>query len=110
LQSYELDIVDYLLKPIKFSRFLKAVNKLKMISSLKTYSSWVFTPAGSSYMFVNSSNKKAKLYFNDILYIESLKEYMKIFTINKVIVTKYQRGQIEEHLPKMDFLRIHHPL
>ena len=107
LQGYELNIVDYLLKPIEFSRFLKAVNKLKMLNSLKSYSSSVFIPQGSSYMFVNTSKKKVKLHFEDILYIESLKEYIKIYTSDKVIVTKYQLGQIEEHLPKGDFLRIH---
>jgi len=107
LQGYELNIVDYLLKPIEFSRFLKAVNKLKMLNSLKSYSSPVFIPSGSIYMFVNTNKKKVKLYFNDILYIESLKEYIKIFTADKVIVTKYQLGQIEEHLPKGDFVRIH---
>jgi DNA-binding LytR/AlgR family response regulator len=88
LQGYELNIVDYLLKPIEFSRFLKAVNKLKMLNSLKSYSSSVFIPQGSSY-------------------IESLKEYIKIYTSDKIIVTKYQLGQIEEHLPKGDFIRIH---
>src|SRR5579863_6331292 len=107
LQGYELNVVDYLLKPIEFSRFLKAVNKLKMLNSLKSYSLPVFIPNGSSYMFVNTSKKKVKLYFNDILYIESLKEYIKIYTSDKIIVTKYQLGQIEEHLPKEDFLRIH---
>jgi DNA-binding LytR/AlgR family response regulator len=107
LQGYELNVVDYLLKPIEFSRFLKAVNKLKMLNSLKSYSLPVFIPSGSSYMFVNTSKKKVKLYFNDILYIESLKEYIKIYTADKIIVTKYQLGQIEEHLPKEDFLRIH---
>src|ERR1700742_4078148 len=107
LQGYELNIVDYLLKPIEFSRFLKAVNKLKMLNSLKSYSSSVFIPQGSSYMFVNTSKKKVKLHFEDILYIESLKEYIKIYTSDKVIVTKYQLGQIEEHLPKGNFLRIH---
>jgi DNA-binding LytR/AlgR family response regulator len=107
LQGYELNIVDYLLKPIEFSRFLKAVNKLKMLNSLKSYSSPVFIPSGSTYMFVNTNKKKVKLYFNDILYIESLKEYIKIYTADKVIITKYQLGQIEEHLPKGDFVRIH---
>jgi DNA-binding LytR/AlgR family response regulator len=107
LQGYELNIVDYLLKPIEFSRFLKAVNKLKMLNSLKSYSSSVFIPQGGSYMFVNTSKKKVKLHFEDILYIESLKEYIKIYTSDKIIVTKYQLGQIEEHLPKGDFLRIH---
>ncbi|MGZ3751160.1 MAG: LytR/AlgR family response regulator transcription factor [Mucilaginibacter sp.] len=107
LQGYELNIVDYLLKPIEFSRFLKAVNKLKMMNSMKTYASPVFIPSGSAYMFVNTSKKKVKLYFKDILYIESLKEYIKVFTTDKVIITKYQLGQIEEHLPKEDFVRIH---
>jgi DNA-binding LytR/AlgR family response regulator len=107
LQGYELNIVDYLLKPIEFSRFLKAVNKLKMLNSLKSYSSPVFIPSGSTYMFVNTNKKKVKLYFKDILYVESLKEYIKVFTADKIIVTKYQLGQIEEHLPKGDFLRIH---
>ena len=107
LQGYELNIVDYLLKPIEFSRFLKAVNKLKMLNSLKSYSSPVFIPSGSTYMFVNTNKKKVKLYFKDILYIESLKEYIKVYTADKIMVTKYQLGQIEEHLPKGDFLRIH---
>jgi len=107
LQGYELDVVDYLLKPIEFSRFLKAVNKLKMINSKKSYASPVFIPPGNSYMFVNTSKKKVKLYFNEILYIESFKEYIKIFTADKMIVTKYQVGLIEESLPKGDFLRIH---
>jgi DNA-binding LytR/AlgR family response regulator len=107
LQGYELNVVDYLLKPIEFSRFLKAVNKLKMLNSVKSYSMPVFIPPGSPYMFVNNSKKKVKLYFKDILYIESLKEYIKIYTTDKIIITKYQLGQMEENLPKEDFLRIH---
>jgi DNA-binding LytR/AlgR family response regulator len=67
----------------------------------------VFIPQGSSYMFVNTSKKKVKLHFADILYIESLKEYIKIYTADKIIVTKYQLGQIEELLPKGNFIRIH---
>ncbi len=107
LQGYELNVVDYLLKPIEFSRFLKAVNKLKMLNSVKSYSMPVFIPPGGPYMFVNNSKKKVKLYFKDILYIESLKEYVKIYTTDKIIITKYQLGQMEENLPKEDFLRIH---
>jgi len=107
LQGYELNVVDYLLKPIEFSRFLKAVNKLKMINSVKSYTSTVFIPPGNNYMFVNTSKKKVKLYFDDILYIESLKEYIKVYTADKMIITKYQLGQMEEQLPKGDFLRIH---
>jgi len=56
---------------------------------------------------VNTSKKKVKLYFDEILYIESLKEYIKVYTADKVIITKYQLGQMEEQLPKGNFLRIH---
>ncbi|AOM78170.1 LytR/AlgR family response regulator transcription factor [Pedobacter steynii] len=107
LQGYELNVVDYLLKPIEFSRFLKAANKLKQLSSGKPETSAVFTPAGKEYIFVNTSKKQVKIYFREILYIESLKEYVRIFTIDKVITTRFQLGQIEEQLPKNNFLRIH---
>src|ERR1700733_2805219 len=73
LQGYELNIVDYLLKPIEFSRFLKAVNKLKLISSSKSAAAPVFIQSGNDYMFVSADKKKVKVYFKDILYIESLK-------------------------------------
>lgn len=107
LQGYELNVVDYLLKPIEFSRFLKAANKLKQLSSGKPETTAVFTPAGKEYIFVNTSKKQVKIFFREILYIESLKEYVRIFTIDKVITTRFQLGQIEEQLPKNDFLRIH---
>lgn len=107
LQGYELDVVDYLLKPIEFSRFLKAVNKLKLINSKKDYAAPVVIPNGDNYMFVRVNNKIVKLCFKDILYIESFKEYIKIFTTDKMIITKYQVGLIEENLPKGDFIRIH---
>lgn len=107
LQGYELNVVDYLLKPIEFSRFLKAANKLKQLSSGKPETTAVFTPTGKEYIFVNASKKQVKIYFREILYIESLKEYVRIFTIDKVITTRFQLGQIEEQLPKNDFLRIH---
>lgn len=107
LQGYELNIVDYLLKPIEFSRFLKAVNKLQMLTSDKTLAAQVFAPQGRDHLFVNTNKKKVKIYFKDILYIESLKEYVRIFTPDKAVTTKFQLGQIEELLPKNSFLRIH---
>lgn len=107
LQGYELNIIDYLLKPIEFSRFLKAVNKLKQLNPGPSITAAVSTPLGKDYMFINASKKRIKIYFRDILYIESMKEYVRIFTLDKVITTRFQLGQIEEQLPKSDFLRIH---
>jgi len=107
LQGYELNVVDYLLKPIEFSRFLKSVNKLKSIVSDKAQSAPIFIGDGRDHMFVNTHRKKVKLYFKDILYIESLKEYVRIYTTGKILTVKFQLGQIDELLPKADFLRIH---
>jgi DNA-binding LytR/AlgR family response regulator len=107
LQGYELNVVDYLLKPIEFSRFLKSVNKLKSIVSDKAYTAPIFIGDGRDHMFVNTQRKKVKLYFKDILYIESLKEYVRIYTTDKILTAKFQLGQIDVLLPKADFLRIH---
>lgn len=107
LQGYEYNVVDYLLKPIEFSRFLMAVNKLKQspVPAVSIHS--LLAPAERAYLFFNVSKKKVKVYLDEILYIESLKEYIRIYTKTKNILTKFQLGQIEELLAKNNFLRIH---
>lgn len=105
LKGYELNVVDYLLKPIEFSRFLIAVNKLRPLSSTQTISTSV--PAGRAQMFFNVGKKKVKVYVDEILYIESLKEYIKVITKEKSILTKLQIGQVEELLKDGSFLRVH---
>lgn len=107
LQGYEYNVVDYLLKPIEFSRFLMAVNKLTQVPVPEhTIASFMPPPERAS-LFFNVSKKKVKIYIDEILYIESLKEYIRIYTINKTILTKFPLGQIEELLAKNNFLRIH---
>lgn len=107
LQGYEYNVVDYLLKPIEFSRFLMAVNKLNQSpvpeSSIATF---LPTPERAS-LFFNVSKKKVKVFLDEILYIESLKEYIRIYTVSKTILTKFPLGRIEELLAKNNFLRIH---
>ena len=98
LQGYELNVVDYLLKPIEFNRFLMAVNKLKERGSME---------AERAALFFNVSKKRVKVYIDEILFIESLKEYIRITTKEKSILTKFQLGQIEEMLAKNGFLRVH---
>ncbi len=105
LEGYEHNVVDYLLKPVEFSRFLMAVNKLKQSDS-----TGMSLSAGSgerASLFFNVGKKKVRIYLDEILYIESLKEYIRIFTKTKSILTKYQLGQIEELLAKNNFLRVH---
>jgi DNA-binding LytR/AlgR family response regulator len=98
LQGYELNVVDYLLKPIEFNRFLMAVNKLKERGIME---------AERAALFFNVSKKRVKVYIDEILFIESLKEYIRITTKEKSILTKFQLGQIEEVLAKNGFLRVH---
>ncbi len=107
LQGYEYNVVDYLLKPIEFNRFLMAVNKLRQSPVPEVRISSLLQTAERAHLFFNVSKKKVKVYLDEILYIESLKEYIRIFTNNKTILTKFQLGQIEELLAKNNFLRIH---
>lgn len=103
LQGYELNVVDYLMKPIEFSRFLQAVNKVFDRNGLKSEE-----PVNEKkHYFFNVDKKRIKVLAEDILYIESLKDYVRIFTKDKNIVTKFQIGEIEKFLQDKRFLRIH---
>jgi DNA-binding LytR/AlgR family response regulator len=108
LQGYELNVVDYLLKPIEWSRFLTAVNKLEQMVEVKNNP---HSPASSqqdrAHLFFNVNKRMVKVFLDEILYIESLKEYIRITTPNKSILTKYQLNEIEELLTRNHFLRIH---
>jgi DNA-binding LytR/AlgR family response regulator len=107
LQGYELNVVDYLLKPIEFNRFLMAVNKLKERNSKEALPGSPAAAAERAALFFNVSKKRVKVYIDEILFIESLKEYIRITTKEKSILTKFQLGQIEEMLAKNGFLRVH---
>jgi DNA-binding LytR/AlgR family response regulator len=108
LQGYELNVVDYVLKPIEWSRFLMAVNKLQQPADVSIASHPVPTAHEEKpYLFFNVNKRKVKVFLQEILYIESLKEYIRITTPNKSILTKYQLNQIEELLTRHHFLRIH---
>ena len=102
LEGYEFNVVDYLMKPIAFNRFLVAVNKLKqpneIVPTLLT-----IQENEREYIFFNVSKKKVKVYFDEILYIESVKEYVNVLTTNKAILVKFQLSQIEALLPKSHF-------
>lgn len=107
LKGYEYNVVDYLLKPIEFSRFLSAVNKLKLLTPAEINRVALSDTKEKPYLFFNVSKKKVKIYIDEILYIESLKEYIRIITPSKTILTKFQLGQMEELLTNSNFMRIH---
>ena len=105
LEGFELEITDYLLKPFSFPRFLKAVNRLQpLVESAPLVAG---ASAERAHRFFNVNKKKFKIYLDEIIFVESLKDYVKIFTKDKSIVTKYQLGEMEEFLNDKNFLRIH---
>lgn len=107
LQGYELNVVDYLLKPIEFNRFVNAVNKaLQQIQLSGSLEAPQMVNERAS-LFFNVGKKKVKMFLDEILYIESLKEYIKVISKDKSILTKFQLGEIEDILNKNNFLRIH---
>lgn len=109
LEGYELDVIDYLLKPISFERFLKAVNKLLFSSAyqLPVIQSLSKNSDSGENIFVKSDKKMVKINLNDILYIEGLKDYIQIVTSKEKVITYLSLSAIEEKLPKELFIRIH---
>ncbi|KZS42391.1 two-component system response regulator [Aquimarina aggregata] len=106
LEGYDLDIVDYLLKPISFDRFIKAVDRYyERTPGVSTNP--VELTSNDAFFFVNVNKKHIKIWYNDVLYIESLKDYIKIHTTHQKIVVKSNIGKIEPQLPEEHFVRIH---
>ena len=107
LQGYALNVVDYLLKPVEFSRFLMATQKLKLLSEMPVSPNDNLAIREKPHLFFNVSKKKVKVFLDEILYIESLKEYIRITTKNKSILTKMPLGEVEDLLIQHHFIRVH---
>jgi DNA-binding LytR/AlgR family response regulator len=111
LEGYELDVIDYLLKPITFERFLRAVEKANQRLTtpapapvIKNIPDAVVPP----FVFVKDGTKLVKVRWEDILYVEGLKDYVTIHTRTQKIVTLQRLKSMEEQLPPDKFIRIHH--
>jgi two-component system, LytTR family, response regulator len=113
LEGYELDVIDYLLKPIAFDRFFKAVQKAQGIlqpaakplqpePAQKPQQDFL-----SDFIFVKTEHKIQKVYLNDILFIEGLKDYISIFTTTERIITLQNMKKMEDALPAKNFMRVH---
>ncbi|EZH75727.1 chemotaxis protein CheY [Aquimarina atlantica] len=104
IEGYDLDIIDYLLKPISFDRFVKAVDRYyERVQS----SALAIAEKNDTFFYVNVNKKHIKIIFDDVLYIESLKDYVKIHTARQKLVVKSNIGKIETQLPSSLFLRTH---
>ena len=108
VEGFELDVIDYLVKPISFERFLKAINRFSPQENI-TF------PTGTNgdkettnkYLYLNEGRKVHKVNLNDILFVEGMKDYIRVHLRNKKITIKEYIGKIEEKLPSQKFLRIH---
>lgn len=108
LEGFELNIIDYLLKPVSFERFLKATNKANELFQLKTIAAPVKTIT-DEHFFVNAEYSLVKIRYGDILYIEGLKDYIKIYlsTQSRPVITRMTMKSIEEKFAALPFMRIH---
>lgn len=109
LDGYELDVVDYLLKPIAFDRFYKAAQKvLQNSGNTNSQTTEVLSvQKNHDFIFVKTEHKIQKIYLDDILYIEGLKDYISIFTRSERIITLQNMKKMEESLPSKSFIRVH---
>lgn len=107
VDGFDLNAIDYLLKPITFSRFFKAIEKYLIFQSGKIPAESIeVNPRNKDYIFVTEDRRQVKIFFDDILYVESVKNYIKIKTEKKLHLVKYSISSFEEVLDNR-FLRVH---
>jgi DNA-binding LytR/AlgR family response regulator len=106
VDSFELDVLDYLVKPIPFNRFMKSINKLNQQIYLRQNAQKAQTDL-ETFIFLKVDKKLVKIKYQDILYIESLKDYIKVFTVDNSFLVHKSLTSITEELPSKKFLRIH---
>src|SRR5688572_11979033 len=105
--GFDLDALDYLVKPISFDRFMKAIGKYHQHLPKTNNDSTPNNAFEQAYLFVKVNREQVKVYFKNILYVESLKDYIKIVTKEKSYITYERLTNMEEKLPEGRFLRIH---
>lgn len=107
--GFDLDVLDYLVKPISFDRFLKAIAKYNQQTMFRQGEVAEKTPDAfeKAYMYFKVNKDVKKIFLKDIIYIESIKDYVKIVTTDKAVITYQRLSYMEEKLPENKFLRIH---
>ena len=109
LESYNLAVVDYLVKPVALERFVKACNRAKELHDLKSARQQPATIDTKDFFFLNADYSQVKIMFNDIIWIEGVRDYIKIYLKNsgKPLLIRSSLKAIEPELPTSKFLRIH---
>ncbi|MEM9525641.1 MAG: LytTR family DNA-binding domain-containing protein [Bacteroidota bacterium] len=106
LEGYDLDIIDYLLKPISFDRFLRAIDRFRSRGNLPSFTQ-AEVPPEPDFLFVNINRTHHKVILDDIIYVESLKDYVRIHMPEDRLVVKGNIGSFLRRLPADRFLRVH---
>ena len=107
VEGFELNAIDYLLKPIAYDRFEKGVEKAKEYYKIKQNADVAETDLESDYIFVKANQKLIKLAYSDIYYVEAFADYVKIFLADRKIVTLQTMKNMEKKLPEDMFTRVH---
>ena len=107
LQSYELDVLDYLVKPIPFERFLRACNKAREFHSSKGFVNTILVPEKSDFFFIRCDNQYEKIDFDDLLFIQAMENYVILQTKEKKHVSYLTFKSVEDYLPHDKFIKVH---
>jgi DNA-binding LytR/AlgR family response regulator len=107
IKAFEFNVIDYLLKPIEFSRFLMAVNKMEQTKEVVLPAAALSNLSERVHLFFTVGKKRVKVFLDEILYIESIKEYIRVTSKTKSVLTKFKLSEIEGLLSENNFIRIH---
>ena len=106
-EGFDLEVLDYLVKPISQERFLKAISKYLYFQDIYKPNAAEPVAFDTAYMFLKVDKEQVKVYLNEILYIEGLKDYIKVFTTKGRYVVYERLGYMEAKLPESKFARVH---
>ena len=107
IEGFELDVLDYLVKPFSFDRFLKAATKAKEYVELQSKSSTIQINKSNNYFFVKCNGKIEKVLYDDLIYVEAMLNYIILHTTDKKMIVYHTIKSIAEQLPETMFLKIH---
>ena len=106
LESYDFNVIDYLLKPISFERFSRAVGKI-LDNRLFSAAAKEADQLSDDHIFIRSNSKFFRVNFSEILYVQGMKDYLKLYTPDFTLVTHHTMNEMEKTLPSRQFLRVH---
>lgn len=109
-EAYDLDVVDYMLKPITFDRFLRGIGKIKQLKQYDAaYDAEISSHSSfeAAFLYLKENREMIKVFLKDILYIESLRDYVRVKMSNREVITYQKISYLEQKLPQNKFVRIH---